>query len=455
MTELLNKLNEFYILFAALSKNNPVVAGAVSLWGLGVATYILKGIPSKILNFFERQLTTTMVVNNSDHVYYYLLHWLSEKKMHRFVRELTLTKTNKMDWSGDSKIAMGYGKQYFFFEKSLMSMRRIRNDNTQNTEVKEQIVLAVYKRDQKIFAKLFEYVVARLNDDNRLKTYTYENGCWQVSQRQHPRPIETVTLPKETKDKLIYHIKEFETEKDWFLTNGIPWRTGVMLYGPPGTGKTSIIKALASFFEKNLYILDLENMSETNFQRALREVPPGEICLIEDIDTCNMKNRKTLAIKPKNPSTAPTESKKEDEILSPSLGTILNAIDGPNSTEGRILFATTNFPQDLDAALLREGRFDLKVEIGYMTDECLHEYITRIYGELPNIKKYRVLPNTAPCLVQKLVFENRKSPYKVLEKVAKLESDIVIADITKLKGESLWQDYLTSETGISDEERTK
>ena len=345
---------------------------------------------------------------------------------------------------------MGYGKQYFLFEKSLMSMRRIRNDNTQNTEVKEQIVLAVYKRDQKIFAKLFEYVVARLNDDNRLKTYTYENGCWQVSQRQHPRPMDTVTLPKETKEKLISHIKEFETEKDWFLTNGIPWRTGVMLYGPPGTGKTSTIKALASFFEKNLYILDLENMSESQFQRALREVPSGQICLIEDIDTCNMKNRKSLAGKQKNPSTGPAESKKEDEILSPSLGTILNAIDGPNSTEGRILFATTNFPQDLDNALLREGQFNLKIEIGYMTDDCLHEYITRIYGELPDIKKYHVLPNIAPCLVQKLVFENRRSPYKVLKQVANTESDIDNSDFDKLKDEKVWQDYIT-ETGTSDD----
>ena len=99
MVEILHKLNGLYVLFTELSKNNPIVAGAISLWGLGVATYILKGIPNKIWNFVERQMTTTMVVNNSDHVYYYLLHWLSERKIHKFVRELSLTKTNKMDWS--------------------------------------------------------------------------------------------------------------------------------------------------------------------------------------------------------------------------------------------------------------------------------------------------------------------------------------------------------------------
>ena len=39
---------------------------------------------------------------------------------------------------------------------------------------------------------------------------------------------------------------------------------------------------------------------------------------------------------------------------------LLNAIDGVTSTEGRIVFMTTNYPERLDAALIRPGRVDFR-----------------------------------------------------------------------------------------------
>ena len=38
---------------------------------------------------------------------------------------------------------------------------------------------------------------------------------------------------------------------------------------------------------------------------------------------------------------------------------LLNAIDGVTSTEGRIVFMTTNYVDRLDPALIRPGRVDL------------------------------------------------------------------------------------------------
>ena len=45
-----------------------------------------------------------------------------------------------------------------------------------------------------------------------------------------------------------------------------------------------------------------------------------------------------------------------------TLSAMLNAIDGMESNEGRLLFLTTNALQDLDAALIRPGRVDLFIE---------------------------------------------------------------------------------------------
>ena len=43
---------------------------------------------------------------------------------------------------------------------------------------------------------------------------------------------------------------------------------------------------------------------------------------------------------------------------------LLNAIDGVTSTEGRIVFMTTNYVDRLDPALIRPGRVDL-MQVNY------------------------------------------------------------------------------------------
>lgn len=45
-----------------------------------------------------------------------------------------------------------------------------------------------------------------------------------------------------------------------------------------------------------------------------------------------------------------------------SLSALLNVLDGVASQEGRVLIMTTNHIEKLDAALVRSGRVDKKVE---------------------------------------------------------------------------------------------
>ena len=51
---------------------------------------------------------------------------------------------------------------------------------------------------------------------------------------------------------------------------------------------------------------------------------------------------------------------------------LLNVLDGVVDTPGRIVVMTTNHPEALDAALIRPGRIDKKVYLGYMRwENCL------------------------------------------------------------------------------------
>ena len=46
------------------------------------------------------------------------------------------------------------------------------------------------------------------------------------------------------------------------------------------------------------------------------------------------------------------------------------------ATEGRLVFMTTNHPGDLDPALVRDGRVDMRLHLGWATEE----QATRMFG---------------------------------------------------------------------------
>ncbi len=128
---------------------------------------------------------------------------------------------------------------------------------------------------------------------------------------------------------------------------------GILLIGPPGTGKTMLAKAIAgeanaSFFSASgsdfneVYVGVGAKRVRELFKQARASKPA--IIFIDEID-CLGKNRKT----------------EQNGEMQQTNNALLTAMDGFDSSEGVIVVAATNRPEDLDEALLRPGRFDRKV----------------------------------------------------------------------------------------------
>jgi len=62
-----------------------------------------------------------------------------------------------------------------------------------------------------------------------------------------------------------------------------------------------------------------------------------------------------------------------------SLSGLLNAVDGVASAEGVVLIMSTNHPEKLDDALIRDGRVDLKIEFTLPRKEELRRLFIRMY----------------------------------------------------------------------------
>ena len=58
---------------------------------------------------------------------------------------------------------------------------------------------------------------------------------------------------------------------------------------------------------------------------------------------------------------------------------LLNAIDGVAAQEGRMLFMTTNHMERLDAALIRPGRVDMRLEFAHANEDQIMDFFVGFY----------------------------------------------------------------------------
>ena len=126
-----------------------------------------------------------------------------------------------------------------------------------------------------------------------------------------------------------------------------------------------------------LQISNTFNGISKNFISAMLDINYPSIVVFEDVDAMNTKiNRKTLPNKPQQNKKIDVDcvqivEAEEEEFYvgngGVSISAILNVFDGIYSQEGQLIFATTNYQDQLDPAFVRAGRFNTKVEFGYMS----------------------------------------------------------------------------------------
>ncbi|KAH9158442.1 hypothetical protein LEN26_002970 [Aphanomyces euteiches] len=145
----------------------------------------------------------------------------------------------------------------------------------------------------------------------------------------------------------------------------IPFKRSYLFYGLPGTGKTSLIQAMGGQYERNLYFLQPTHpkMTDDSLRSAIEKVPRKSIIVLEDIDALFFDKDRQKKVK-QTPLT---------------FSGLLNALDGVGSPDGHIFVLTTNFRDQLDDALIRNGRVDVHVAFEHTTEEQMEAMFVSFY----------------------------------------------------------------------------
>ncbi|XP_052483257.1 AAA-ATPase At3g50940-like, partial [Gossypium raimondii] len=227
------------------------------------------------------------------------------------------------------------------------------------------------------------------------------------------------------------------------------WKRGYLLYGPPGTGKSSLVAAIANYMRYDVYDLQFQSVrNDSDLRRILTSTTNRSILLIEDID-CSTKvshNRTKVKEKVKKKMMMMKIEMKPNVTLSG----LLNFIDGLWSSCGneRIIIFTTNHKEKLDPALLRPGRMDVHIYMGYCSPAGFRKLAAsylgikddKLFGRIDDlIKSVEVTPaevaqqlmisNEPKVALESLIeFLNAK---KDIEEAAEKENSIEEEEVTE------------------------
>ena len=159
----------------------------------------------------------------------------------------------------------------------------------------------------------------------------------------------------EAKEEL-QDLVEFLKNPDKFNTLGGKLPKGVLLVGPPGTGKTLLARAVAGEAGVPFFYMSGSEFDEVYVgvgAKRVRDLFAGAkakspaIVFIDELDAIGGRR-----------------NSRDAAYVKQTLNQLLTELDGFEQNSGVIILAATNFPELLDKALTRPGRFDRHVVVG-------------------------------------------------------------------------------------------
>ncbi|QBZ70687.1 hypothetical protein pETSU_106 [Edwardsiella phage pEt-SU] len=358
-------------------------------------------LPRAIGDFFRKQCITSLVFNTSatsysqynQKQYLAFLRWFSKNAWFGWSRIITL---DGEQWSDKGAVGPGVGTHFFVYKRHFFFFKIMEQESQGSDFSKYKISISVIGRNKQPLYDLMEEFMIKSDRDKNITVYNAKGGEWLWMTETEHRVKTSMIISENVNNELIKPLQEWRDNKQWYVDRGLDYKFCALLYGPPGTGKSSLAREIAFMLKRNLYLLAPDGT--VSYQQLFQQAKGGLI-LMEDIDTYGVTRKRTgdevdvkrgiiKPIEKKDQVTGKNDIGKEEdklgeamaEFMGGNLSDLLNALQGVIPLDDLVILMSTNHPEKLDSALIRDSRVDARVEVGYMCSSDIALYFERAYG---------------------------------------------------------------------------
>jgi mitochondrial chaperone BCS1 len=450
----MSQIVQWWMAFSLYTKTNPVVAGVVSLWGVGLVTVIFRRFPAELGRWFYGQITTTLEFDNNEmgwsrENYAGFMAWYMKRKRLNFTRHFSLLSFGKhveeaIETTGKTGVVgVGNGTHYFFYKRRLCKMTRKMIEKQGQNNTMFTITVTLFSRRRQLVEELVDEFCYKYDmEKQRLYRFGESGSYWVAHNPIRKRALKTVVVSPKLKRGIIKDIEEFRANRQWYYDRGFSYKKTFVLHGDPGGGKTSLIKAIAAHFGMHVGVINLADMTDSRLAQAFMTVPPNTIVLIEDFDSADAvkaRHALTQSLKLKKQKADGEENVDADDSkprwVEPdglTLSGVLNALDGVVELDNVMIFMTTNVLQDIDPAVIRKGRVDKIYEVPALTHPEVVEYIELMFPSAIVGGDVR-FAELMGCDLQAAYFEHPDSVYDFIGAIPKEPAQPALALVPKFE----------------------
>lgn len=413
----------FFSAINAISAGDPTVKGFATLWFLGVFSWLARNLPARIFTIIKNNSVISITLNKDGDIVNYntvvnFEKWLIENN--KFVlRNRTISSDDQ-----STHHLIGYGIHYVFCEGRILKVSKNKEkSNSTSSTIFESLTITTIGRTVDFFDKILKKSrpdsTINYLCDSTFRSYRDDENIKKIAAL---RDLPFISINTDVKNKIDDILEFFINNKEWYIKHNRPYKLVLVLHGPSGTGKSSLIRYIAKKINSDILDISPDFLSSVYLKNTFRKfsdrIKPI-VCAVEDFEQHALsreykenllKKRKANQLGGDLAIGDDDEDDKDYRISAHNdLSGLLNLLQGIQPLENTIIVLTTNYPERVDEAVMRNGRVDHKIEIGLLNFEAVKRYFEYSYNRSFPDDIIDFKPIKA-CDMEKLFTDNPFSP---------------------------------------------
>jgi cell division protease FtsH len=184
------------------------------------------------------------------------------------------------------------------------------------------------------------------------------------------------------------HVVDIIQHSDRYKALGIDFPSAIVLYGPPGCGKTFAVEQLVEFLGWPSFEIDASSVASPYIHETSRKVAEVFDKAMENSPSVLVIDEMEAFLADREMGAGSSHHRVEE------VAEFLRRI--PEAVKNHVLIiAMTNRVDMIDPAVLRRGRFDHVVEVGFASEIEIRSLLEKLFASLPKGEDVDAIPLAA------------------------------------------------------------